>query len=319
MIDCWTLKQVLFEYKFGMFKLFSIALKAIVFDTHFIKLLPSCGSLPTPPPPAAHTGDCAFILGYPISKPLSRLSRIPSYLRYVPYQSHHYYISMQGSFNQYLNKFNHKSRYNILRSVRLYQDFAQNKKPWKEYTRVDEMEEFQRLARTVAIKTYQERLLGDGIPAGEIFLNQLKELASRDSIRCYILFLGSKPIAYLSCPVVHNTAVLYDYVGYDPDYRKWSPGTVLQYYTLKRLFEEERYEVFDFMRGGAPDSHKKIFSSHDVLCADIYYFKYSVRNLAIIFFHVVIRTASEWFTKFLDILQIKFRLKRILKEICTYS
>ncbi|QJQ07721.1 GNAT family N-acetyltransferase [Undibacterium piscinae] len=47
------------------------------------------------------------------------------------------------------------------------------------------------------------------------------------------------------CPIVDD-ALIYAYLGYDPDYLKLSVGTVLQWLALQDMFAETRFKIFDF-------------------------------------------------------------------------
>lgn len=66
--------------------------------------------------------------------------------------------------------------------------------------------------------------------------------------RGYVLFHEQKPVAYALCRGNHEQFT-YTHVGYDQKYAKWSPGTVLLYLLLERLFAEHRHERLDLGEG----------------------------------------------------------------------
>jgi CelD/BcsL family acetyltransferase involved in cellulose biosynthesis len=109
--------------------------------------------------------------------------------------------------------------------------------------------------------------------------------------------------------------VFYANVGYDPQYARWSPGRVLLYYALKNLFDRGVPCIFDFSRGGGPGGHKDFFSSNSVFCTELYYFKYSLKNLFIILLHLGVKSASKGFTRLLVFLKIKETLVRVVKSL----
>lgn len=103
--------------------------------------------------------------------------------------------------------------------------------------------------------------------------------AEAGSMRCYLLFADGAPIAYLTLPVDGDTLV-YAFLGFDPDWARLSPGTVLQMEALERLFAEDRYRYFDFTEGHG--AHKAMFGTDRVQCASFYLLKPTLTNRAIL-------------------------------------
>jgi len=85
-------------------------------------------------------------------------------------------------------------------------------------------------------------------------------------LRTYILFDAGRPISYLFLRV-RDGVLLYEYVGYHPDFVHLSPGTVLQFDVMQRLFAEGGYRYFDFTVGDG--QHKRQFSTGMVECVDL--------------------------------------------------
>ena len=173
------------------------------------------------------------------------------------------------------------------------------------------MEEFHRLAREISAKTYQERLLDAGLPADGSYLEILQALASLDRVRAFILFHQDVPSAYLCCPAVDDS-LLYEYVGYDPQFAHLSPGTVLQYVAFESLFAENRFKIFDFTE--AEGAHKAFFATQSLLCADIYFFRRTLRNLALVYFHDALLRLSAALVQLLDRIGAKTYLKNLIRQ-----
>ncbi|MBF0485063.1 MAG: GNAT family N-acetyltransferase [Candidatus Omnitrophica bacterium] len=313
MNESWRHQRIQLEFKFAGLTLFKVPLVTMMLKDHFTTLKNPQELLP-PDIYGKRWVNCSLISAYPVQKPLARLRMISGYLRYSAFQYFHYYIEIQGSFSDYLQKFSHKARYNLLRTVRLYNEFCGNQKPWKEYCRAEEMDDFYHLASQVSEKTYQERVLDAGLPKGLKFFKKMKQLAAKNAVLGYILFHDTNPVAYIYCMVTDKSIVSYAYVGYDPKYAPWSPGRVLLYYLLENLFNKGVPCIFDFTRGGGPGGHKDFFSNNKVLCAELYYFKWSLRNFFIILTHMCIKVSSEWFTRLLVFLNIKDRLVHFVKN-----
>jgi CelD/BcsL family acetyltransferase involved in cellulose biosynthesis len=138
------------------------------------------------------------------------------------------------------------------------------------------VEEFYRSARAVSALTYQERLLRSGLPEGEQALAAMRDLAARDAMRGWILFLEGKPVAYLYAPA-EGATLIYAHLGYDPEFADLSPGTVLQFEAMRQLMGEGRFRLFDFTEGEG--QHKRLFSTGEVECADLLLLKATPANL----------------------------------------
>jgi CelD/BcsL family acetyltransferase involved in cellulose biosynthesis len=172
------------------------------------------------------------------------------------------------------------------------------------------MEKFHAAAREVSSRTYQEKLLDAGLPASEDFREHITRLAEADAARGYVLFHARKPIAYVFCPIVNGT-VVYQYVGFDPDYREQSPGTVLQYVLLESLFAEGKFRLFDFTEGEGP--HKELFSTESVACADLYFLRPTPSNVFLVALYVVVSSVSKAAVSLLKKLNIHRRVKALIR------
>nr|WP_315380952.1 GNAT family N-acetyltransferase [uncultured Sphingomonas sp.] len=144
------------------------------------------------------------------------------------------------------------------------------------YRKPAEMADFHPLARALSARTYQERLLGAGLPED---LADLQRLAAADAVRAWLLLLEDRPVAYLCCPAVGDT-LLYAHVGHDPDFAALSPGAVLQLAALRDLFAEGRFAWFDFTEGEG--QHKRQMASGGVACVDLVLLRPTLANRALI-------------------------------------
>ena len=131
------------------------------------------------------------------------------------------------------------------------------------HRRPDEIAAFHGPARAVSATTYQERLLGSGLPADPAVL---LALAAADRVRAWLLWLNGAPVAYLACTADAAT-LRYDHVGHDPAHGALSPGSVLQAEALSDLFAEERFARFDFTEGEG--QHKRALATGGTACVDL--------------------------------------------------
>jgi hypothetical protein len=173
---------------------------------------------------------------------------------------------------------------------------------------IEEHVNFHRAAYPLSASTYQGRLLQIGIPELSDFLTEIKNVTDW---RGYIMFIGPKPIAFMSLPVVGRTLV-YDRVGFDQTFYRLSPGSVLQYLAIKDLFENENFQYMDLTAGDG--LHKTLFANRSTEAATIYYFPRSMRGLCLLSVYAGCRTMSSFAVRILGILGLKARLKRAVRS-----
>ena len=137
----------------------------------------------------------------------------------------------------------------------------------------EEIAAFHPLARTVSAKTYQERLLGSGLPTDPA---ELLHLAAADRLRAWLLRVAGEPVAYLCC-TAEGATLRYDHVGHDPAWNDRSPGAVLQAAALSDLFAD-RFTRFDFTEGEG--QHKRQLATGEVACADLLLLRATPANRA---------------------------------------
>jgi len=136
-----------------------------------------------------------------------------------------------------------------------------------------ELAAFHPLARAVSATTYQERLMGAGLPADPAHGG---EAAARDEVRAWLLFLHERPIAYLWCRADGDT-LRYEHVGHDPAHNALSPGSVLLGEALDDLFGD-RFHRFDFTEGEG--QHKRSLASGGIACRDLLLLRPTLANRA---------------------------------------
>jgi hypothetical protein len=218
---------------------------------------------------------------------------------------------MRQSFAEYKSKFSAKTRSTINRKIRKYADHCGGEIRWKVYTAVEDVPEFFKLARAVSVMTYQEKLLDAGLPESGKFVLEMEQLARQQRLRGFILFHDARPVSYLYCPVTPAGVVIYAFLGYDPSYMNFSVGTVLQWLALEYLFEENSFRFFDFTEGQS--AHKKLFATHNVQCANVFFLRGSLRNKVLL--HG--QRATDYFSRLigdkLDQLGLKSKVKKMIR------
>jgi CelD/BcsL family acetyltransferase involved in cellulose biosynthesis len=309
-MDGWTERTMTFRYQLGEVVFFSQRVKVAVLDRSFLEL----GSHPEAlAPPVAGFGrhvQCFVVLSHPIASALPPLALAQGMLRFVPIQYQRCYVRIDGRYEDYLAKFSGKTRATLRRKLKKYAERNRGAIRLDEFRTPAELAAFHALARPLAERTYQERLLAKGLPDDERFVREMAELAAQGRARGYLLYDGETPIAYLYA-VIKDGAMDYDFTGYDPEYRQHSPGTVLLLTLLERLFADKSVAVFDF--GEGEGEHKLLLATDSVRCADIYFFPRRSASLLLGGSQIALHGLSRSIVKGLDALGVKERVKRLLR------
>lgn len=187
-----------------------------------------------------------------------------------------FYARLDVGFDAYLAGFSAKSRSTLKRKVRRLAERSGGALDIACYRSAAEIETFYRHARAVSALSYQERLLRSGLPDGEAALAAMRDLAARDAVRGWILFLDGRAISYLYAPA-DGATLIYAHLGYDPACADLSPGTVLQAEAMRQLMAEGRFRLFDFTEGEG--QHKRLFATGEVECVDILLLRPTLANL----------------------------------------
>lgn len=306
----WFPGSVRLTYRLGEITLFNWAPSGYTCARHFTQCPDREPVAPGGSGEPAGEGPFLF-RSHPVAEALPQLSVNGEWIRYVPRQYRRFYVDLQGDFETYLNRFSSKSRSTLLRKVRKLAQMNGGEVDWKEYRSPEALLEFHRLAAELSRRTYQERLLDAGLPGSDAFKQHMLEQASRSLVRAYLLFIDGNPAAYVYCPL-ESGILFYEYVGFDPQHQNLSPGTVLQYLILKKLFEEGEYRIFDFTEGEGPQ--KAFFATHNVQCADVYLYRKTAWNLIAVRTHWAVDSLSRRFGDALDRLGLKTWVKRLLRR-----
>jgi len=209
---------------------------------------------------------------------VDRLARDPNVRPFVRQRYRRFYARLDQDFDAYLAGFSAKSRSTCRRKLKRFAERSGGRIDVRAFASESEIDSFYEAARAVSSRTYQERLLDAGLPDGPAALADMRELARAGRARGWLLFLEGRAIAYLYAPA-EGSALVYAYLGYDPDFADLSPGTVLQLEAMRRLMAERSFDLFDFTEGEG--QHKRLFSTGWIDCVDLLLVRRGFVNLAI--------------------------------------
>jgi hypothetical protein len=308
--DRWKARTIQLRYSLSYLKLFDVSFKALEDTRPFNPERRAMTGIETPAQTIPADFDVIVERHQVLAATIPIIERTPAMLCYAPRQMPHFYTDLRGGPDTAFKWMSSKTRSTLTRKVRRYGEFCGGDIHWAMYMTPGEMVTYHRLARVVAEKSYQERLFDCGLPDTEEFRTKMLDLASRNLVRGFLLFHGDQPIAYLYTPAPDGFLV-YEYLGYDPKYADQSPGTVLQYLALKELFAEQRFPLFYWSYGDSQT--KRLFATGEVLAADIYYFRPTLRNTLAVWLHYGMDQLSGYVGGILNRLGLKQRIKERLK------
>ena len=168
---------------------------------------------------------------------------------------------MPRSFDEYFASLRKSVRAHIVRYCRR---FERENPDFRVMQRPEEVEVFLRDAEKISRLAYQWKF-GGGVHNDQNTRQELMRLAENGILRCYIVYLRGNPCAFGWGKLSYGK-FSFQSTGYDPQYRKLSPGTALMIRMIRDLIENTNCKVFDF-RWGGEDGYKSRFGSFSVGCA----------------------------------------------------
>ncbi len=308
----WKRKPVSLRFLLGDKRLFTLQLTLQTCEVGLLDLPPLAGEdFPKIPDCVLEPGCAGFFMRWlPIATSQPTLRRLSGFLCYVPSQGPRYYIDVNQSFEEYQKKFSSKTRWTVRRKIRKFAAYCGGNLRWQIYKSPADAEKFHTLASEVSARSYQERQLGAGLPRSKDFVENLRTLAAENQFRGYILFHDTRPIAYLCCPAKHSI-LEYQYLGYDPEYRDWSVGTILLWHALESIHQERRFRIFDFA-GGQTDQIR-LFATHSTAFANVYLLRRNLKNIIVIQAHRGISDLSNLSGRVLGRFGLKGKTRRLIR------
>jgi Acetyltransferase (GNAT) domain len=245
-----------------------------------------------------------------ISAKLPRISRLGREICYVPMQGTRFFVDLNGSFEAYLGKFNNKTRYTMRRKMRRFTEACNGAVAWQEFRCAKDMAEFHGLASGVSRKSYQHRLLRAGIDISSSFREEMVRGAIEGQSRGYILFRQQTPIAYMFCQARCGDLIV-GQMGFDPAFAADSPGSILMWLMLERLFAGGEFRRLDLGEGEYP--YKAHLATGSCEVAEIYCFRWNFRNAALVLMHSAVAGAASLLRSALEVLGVAQRLKKMIR------
>lgn len=223
----------------------------------------------------------------------------------------HQSIAMPATYDDYLEQLSNRSRKSILYSQRkAKKDFDVT---LLKCDATDKIDDFLDSAIAISKTTYQWNLLGLGLrDRGALKLTLLK-WQKQQALCCYILLFDDVPVSFMLGYIYKSTYYYID-VGFNPDWSKYSVGSVLQLEVLEDLYHLDLPPIsFDFSTGYG--EHKARFGNVEQNEINMMLLSKTFKNRLRVFTYNVSSKVSDNLVQLVDKLGIKKRLKKILRRI----
>ena len=178
-------------------------------------------------------------------------------------------LRVEGTYQQYLGKFNSKHRNTISRKLKKLREGILGEMLLVRYETPEEVDIFLDQAVEVSRKTYQWALHGRGLSLTELLRKRLAFAANRGWMRSYLLFFGGQARAFVLGFQYRGRFLLHE-IGFDPELAKYSIGTALQMLAVEDLFVHNRASVFDLQDYGA---YKEVLATESYLQGKVFLFR----------------------------------------------
>jgi hypothetical protein len=224
----------------------------------------------------------------------------------------HHFADLPESFSEYERALGSKSQKSLRYSQRKLSEHVCGAVRARRFATREDVPEFMAGAQAISQKTYQWKLLGLGLRDAQSLSAWLNLAADHGWMRCYILYCKEEPVAFM-LGYLYRGVYHYIDIGYDPDWGKWSVGSILQMEVMRDLLAgEDSPDLFDFSTGTG--AHKARFGNVSRQEVDILLLRRSPGNMWLACLYVVTVVVDRWATAIADWLGVKVRLKKWLRR-----
>lgn len=233
--------------------------------------------------------DCVYMDTVPMEDPFLKSATQPwrkHYLVYAPGGPRPWHLlQIPASSEAYLSRMSSKARADLKKGKKLATSVGGK----LEVTRIDsehQVGDFLADAVRVSQNSWQYDILGDRMTDSEEERAWSKSLARAGLLRSYLLKCGDRACAFV---VGHQFKGVFHHVeiGYDREFSKYSPGTVLLLMLIQDLCDYAPPTLLNFGMGDA--DYKRRFGSMQREDTSILVFRKSPKNYLLIRSHALLR------------------------------
>jgi hypothetical protein len=304
----WQTSQLVYRCSFAEIPVFSLNIKGLKTAPNIFEIEEQ-----TPSPAPGTDKPISHAYSLPCSEDLKPgISLKNGYIHHVYTVYKHYFVDTSSSFDDYMGRFKGKTLNSLKRKIKKAEKSNTLKECVEIYKSEEDVQKFLSIAKKISETSYQEKLLGRELPTTAEFNNKLKKMAEAGTFRGYILYAEDTPIAYNLCPIYGDGIMLYDFTGYNPEYSKYSAGTVLQYKIIEQCFEDPNIKTYDLCTGEG--QHKEFFATGYKTCCDVFYFPSTLFYIASVYSRFLIENLSRKITHGLEKAGVKNKIKKLIRR-----
>jgi hypothetical protein len=226
----------------------------------------------------ARSLDCVLIDELEVDSPLwaalTRVATAQNIMAYYPGQPQpHWWISFPEKRQDYWQHFSKKTRYNLRRSVRLFEHSVTCVR------QEEEVPSFLEQAAIVSSLSWQSKRYNLRVKNNVQEKQLWKTVARLGGLRSYLLKHQGRPVAFV-LGLQWKGCFFYEEIGYDPAFAEHSPGTILLFRILEDLLERDTPRLFDF--GFGDGAYKQVFANRKTLSGPVLFLRRGMRSRTII-------------------------------------
>lgn len=186
------------------------------------------------------------------------------------------------------------------------------------YQSVSDLERVFRDIETIAQKTYQ-RGLGFGFQDTPEMRGRLELAAAKGWLRVRILYVKSVPVAYWVA-MAYGDTLWGDFIGYDPEYRRYSPGMYLSLTALGEMCDGKQDRgITRVDYGGGDAEYKALLSNRSHEEEDVWIYGRTLRARAIYLFSTPLLLADRSARRVLGKTKLLADAKRLWRDRASRS
>jgi hypothetical protein len=227
--------------------------------------------------------DLAMLEFVPLESPMYELAlNVPGILSrdlWPPAQGHDM-MTIPSSIDEVYRRMSSDRRIETRRRVRKLQSHPAGEPKIVCYRKESELDQLFADGEQIAKKTYQ-RGMGVGFADKADVRSRLLLAARKGWLRANVLYIGDRPVAFWIAMLYHGSFVS-EYMGYDPEFRQWSPGMVLVMRVIEQLCTGsagDKVENLDFGLGHA--EYKGALCTKNWMEAPVYIFSPTLKGLGL--------------------------------------
>jgi hypothetical protein len=256
--------------------------------------------------------DVAFFNSLKVDSDIYHLTRAKPGIfcrDYILEISLHWKMTLPNLINEFYNKMSAKHRYWLRRMSRLLEKDYAGEIIFKYYQKKDQVDQLCIDAERIAEKTYQKEI-GVGFIDNIEMRERLMLSADYGWLRGYLLYASGRPCAFWIGTLYHNICYL-DYTGYDSDFQKYEPGTILFTKMIEDLCNHN-IKTIDFGFGDA--LYKQRFGDENCKESSVYIYAPTLKGIVLNIKRILTTFIALCLSYIIKRMQLYNKIKKIWRK-----